>query len=33
LESIETFLHAHFSGPLRHRRRLAKLVAPETGKS
>jgi ribose 5-phosphate isomerase B len=33
LELIETFLHAHFSGALRHRRRLAKVAALETGKS
>jgi|ERR1700678_148352 len=33
LELIETFLHAHFSGAARHRRRLAKVAALETGKS
>jgi ribose 5-phosphate isomerase B len=33
LELNETFLHAHFSGALCHRRRLAKVAALETGKS
>jgi ribose 5-phosphate isomerase B len=31
LELIQTFLRAHFSGALRHRRRLAKVHALETG--
>ena len=31
LELIETFLHAQFSGAARHRRRLAKVQALETG--
>jgi ribose 5-phosphate isomerase B len=30
-ELIETFLRAHFSGASRHRRRLAKVQALETG--
>jgi ribose 5-phosphate isomerase B len=30
-ELIETFLRAHFSGAARHRRRLAKVRALETG--
>jgi ribose 5-phosphate isomerase B len=30
-ELIETFLRAHFSGAARHRRRLAKVQALETG--
>jgi len=31
LELVQTFLHAHFSGATRHRRRLAKVQALETG--
>jgi ribose 5-phosphate isomerase B len=31
LELIDTFLHAQFSGAARHRRRLAKVKALETG--
>jgi ribose 5-phosphate isomerase B len=31
LELIETFLHARFSGAVRHERRLAKVHALETG--
>ena len=31
LELVQTFLHAHFSGAARHRRRLAKVQALETG--
>jgi ribose 5-phosphate isomerase B len=31
LELIETFLHARFSGSARHKRRLAKVHALETG--
>jgi ribose 5-phosphate isomerase B len=31
LELVETFLHAHFSEAPRHRRRLAKVKALETG--
>jgi len=31
LELVQTFLHAHFSGASRHRRRLAKVHALETG--
>jgi ribose 5-phosphate isomerase B len=30
-ELIETFLRTHFSGAARHRRRLAKVRALETG--
>jgi ribose 5-phosphate isomerase B len=31
LELVQTFLRAHFSGATRHRRRLAKVQALETG--
>jgi ribose 5-phosphate isomerase B len=31
LELVQTFLHAHFSGATRHRRRLAKVHALEIG--
>jgi len=33
LELIGIFLHAHFSGAARQRRRLAEVAALETGKS
>lgn len=33
MELIETFLTAHFSGALRHQRRLAKVHALETATS